>query len=80
MNASQDERDDPDVSREEALQGQRAQIRAAAQGFEDEIADQRHTPRDLGADRGGPVRTLVPREQVAGESPCPAWQSASRCR
>ena len=56
--------DHPDVGGEEALQGEGAQVRAAAQGFEDEFADEGDRPCDLCADRGRPVRLLVPRKQV----------------
>jgi len=58
----------PDVTGEEPLQGERAQVGAAAQGFENELAEEGNGPCDLRADGGGPVRALVPREQVAGEA------------
>ena len=58
----------PDVGGEEALQGERAQVRAAAQGFQDEVADEGHAAGDLRADRGRPVGLLVPGQQVAGEA------------
>ncbi len=66
--AGQDGRKHPDVGGEEALQRERAQVRSAAQGFEDEVADEGNRACDLRADRGRPVGRLVPGEQVAREA------------
>src|SRR5512139_1625400 len=45
--ADQDSGKQPDMGGEEALQGQRAQVRAAAQGLENEFADEGDRSCDL---------------------------------
>ena len=57
-------RNHPNVGGKEALKGQRAQVRAAAQGFEDKAADQRNTARDLRPNGRRPIGPLIPGKQV----------------
>ena len=58
----------PDMGREKALQREGAQVRAAAQSLQDEIANEWNAPRDLRSDRGSPIRGLIPWEQIASEA------------
>src|SRR5664279_4242159 len=44
-----------------------AQLGAAAQQFDHDAANERGAPGDVGPHLGGPIRLLVPRQQVAGE-------------
>ena len=60
--ASQRSRQHPDMGGEKALQGESAQIRAAAQGFEDKVANKGNTSRDLRTVRRRPIRRFDPRE------------------
>ena len=60
--------DDPNVCGEEALQGECAELRSAAEGFEDELAEEGNCASDLCADGGCPVGFLIPREQVTCEA------------
>ena len=62
--ASQDGRQHPDVGGKKALQREGAQVRSAAQDFENEVADNGDSACDLRADRRRPVGSLVPGEQI----------------
>src|SRR5450756_3123836 len=62
-----DRRQDQHVQVEETPQGGGADLIAATQADEQEVADPGHGAGDVGADLGRPVRLLVPGEQVAGE-------------
>ena len=66
--ACQRGRQHPDVSGEESLQCERAQVRTAAQGFEDEVADKRHASCNLRADGGRPIRLLIPWQKITSKS------------
>src|SRR5688500_3598641 len=59
------ERQGHDVEDVEPQQGVRTQLVAAEEDEGDLVADERRRARDLVADRDGPERELVPREQVA---------------
>ena len=60
-------RQQEDVRNEEARNRQRAEIVAAAYELLQPRADHRHLGEDVGADGGGEVRLLIPRQQVTGE-------------
>ena len=56
------------VRDEKARNGERAHVRAAAHQAFEAFADQGNFADGVGADGGGEIGFLVPREQVAGES------------
>ena len=57
-----------DVQREEALHGEFADIRAAAQHVGDRGSDTRNRRRNLKAHLGGEIAEFVHRQQIAGEA------------
>ncbi len=63
-----DPRQHEHVQGEEAPERRGADLLAAAQADEQEVADEGHRAGDVGADLGGPVGLLVPGEQIAGEA------------